>query len=440
MRRLATLIIILSLVVPLSGGAAASGQYSPGADLTPGQSVVDVGTYDARASHGETIAENTTTNKTLDVTVRAMSGDVDRVTSLPRLRNASEIGRTIAEDSHIIFQYQSEKLIDTGMFRDPPGKSLIYTETNENKTVHSLSISGTANATEFRNVTIDYSPNGSAAPSNLSNVTIENFGFDLTGNGQIEYSMKDEVENTTAIGPDKLKFTLGSSYKADSTDRVLVEYSGIANPVDPVSSNVTVKLGNRTTTGSINYEHAGEFGNHVDIDVTSPKFVTPMPFEYTVDNESESLYLIFDSESISANSTINITTNVGGEEAQDSLRSENSVQIAPVQGSLSLIGNPESVQAGTQVSVAIESNLAPGTEVSVWTKVESGMYASIRLRNIVIPDERVFQQQIGIPEPYNRNQSASSSVALLFIKDREVIDRRYPGENSSTEHSGVLRP
>lgn len=435
MRRLATLIITLSLVVPLSGGAVASGQYSPGADLTPGQSVVDAGTYDARASHGGTIAENTTTNKTLDVTVRAMSGDVNRVTSLSRLRNASEIGGTIAENSHIIFQYQSEKLLDAGMFRDPPGKSLIYTETNENRTAHSLSIPGTANATEFRNITIDYSPNGSAAPSNLSNATIDEFGFDLTGNGQIDYSMKDEVANSTVIGQEKLKFSLETEYKADETDRVLVKYAGINNPTNPEANNVTVELGNSTTVGEINYGRSGEFGNGIDIDISSPDFVTPMPFEYTIDNESDSLYLIFNSESVSANSTINITTTIGDEGTQNSLRSKDSVEIAPVQGSLSLIGNPENVQAGTQVSVAINTNLAPGTKVSVWAKVESGMHASIALRNIVIPTERVFQQQVSIPKLYNEGHSISDSdsIGFFLVNGRDIIDKEYLTENNSTE-------
>jgi hypothetical protein len=255
-----------------------------------------------------------------------------------------------------------------------PGQNLIFANDSAPgvKTTHRLRVSPDESVTTKR-VTINYDAGDGGVPPDLHRLSqnaLEEFGVDTNADGRIDRSVVLYVSNIRTDSSGRAVVTFDRPIELSASDQLLAEYS-VTNPDASGADDVTVTLGQDASaeTGTVVYGPAGQgtLGYGLDLRLVSDdgsEFVTPFSASSVTYDSASNLLVV----------TTNTTKlGVGSHEVRFRIRDDAQVgHPATTMVERLYVESPNAVITDVSaddetLSVAGETNLAPGTEL--WIRV-----------------------------------------------------------------------
>ncbi|WP_135663796.1 DUF7827 domain-containing protein [Halorhabdus rudnickae] len=279
---------------------------------------------------------------------------------------------------------------------NPPGENLVYADpaTPKEPTRHTARVEAGDRNETFKTVKITYATESGAVPRQLTGMNVQRVSIDSDGDGRPDRTLTGSVTGTTVgeAGTATVSFTDRHTLGANET--LYLEYDGLTNPSTDGTYAVSVTVGEHTHTGEVAYGPAGDgvFGNGVDVTVADEAgmFVDPMPFEYVLDGEVDTLYVTLPTDEPDT-MDVRLSKPNPTDGATDSLST--SVEVVP----RSISFDDHDLEDG-KLTVFGSSTLAPGSDVELYMHAENQFTSRLYDVRAVVNEQRGFQTSVDVSD------------------------------------------
>lgn len=361
-----------------------------------------------------------------DVSVRSLPASAS-MQSLTDIEQVNESGSSVAHKDSVVATFHAEGIQGPARLTDLPGNNLIYPASSQPaaRTTHTVQVSGDDGAESFRSVQIRYGEGDGGIPSRLPSASIQHFGIDSDGDGQIERSLQDRLGDISVQRAGVLTLPLDSSAQLNDSETLLIQYDGIGNPEKTGADQVAIAVGERVVDGEIEYglRGSGTLGNGLDLSVgeTARPTIAPLPVDIQLVPATDRLYVVYSgttAESHPAGSSLTISLEKparAGVGAQ-SLTTE----VAFVERQATLALGDESPLKSTGTTLSGTTSIAPGSTVYVTLReVETASPRSLTYPTVV-DSQGTFSVRV------NESTLADGQTFEVFVSDsRTEISPRY---------------
>ena len=300
------------------------------------------------------------------------------------LRALAPPNRTVANGDWAVVTFHASGLGGVARPDDPPAANLVYaTESapgaaSTHVVRHDVAVNGSPST-----VALDYGAGDGGTPGGLAQVSEAALavGYDTDGDGRVDVDVTPAIRHVTVPRSGTLSIALADAPPATAGDVLVVELP-VRNPEVERADDVAVSVDGRRTVGTVEYGLAGSgaLGNGLDLrlapvsgggSVGPAETVSPAIHEVVLDERRDTLSVVFDTRALDRGAhaaTLSLTPANPTVSTPRSLTTTFTVVDRQVSFARPA---PSFAVDGDAVSVAVETTLAPGSELTLHVTSQS---------------------------------------------------------------------
>jgi len=282
----------------------------------------------------------------------------------------------------------------TGPMRveNPPGGNLVYAAPSApgDPTRHTAQIEAGNRSLTFDAVEIRYATPDGVIPGQLTGMDVRRASIDSDGDGRADRELTGGIADATVREAGTATVTFTDRHTLDANETLYLEYDGLTNPDTDGTYPVAITVGEYTRWGTVAYGPAGDgvFGNGVDVTVDDEagEIVDPMPFEYVLDGESDTLYVTLPTDR-PATMDVGLRKPNPNDGTTDALST--TVKVVP----RSVSFDDHDLEDG-ELTVFGSTTLAPGSDIELYIHAENRFTSTLYDVRTVVDEEGQFRTTV----------------------------------------------
>ncbi|WP_211194965.1 DUF7827 domain-containing protein [Halorhabdus amylolytica] len=324
----------------------------------------------------------------------AAPGDLNVTDGAP-FESLPAVGSVAAGDLGVV-AFDADGLTGPMNVENPPGENLVYADpsTPGEQTRHTVQIDAGDRNVTFNTARITYATADGATPGRLTGVNVQRVSVDSDGDGRADRELTSSVAGTAVREAGTMTVSFDDRHTLGANETLYLEYDGLTNPTTDGTYSVSVTVGDYTQTGEVAYGPAGDgvFGNGVDVTVENDAgtIVDPMPFEYVLDGEDDTLYVTLPTDEPST-MDVGLTKPNPIDGTTDSL----STTVEVVERSVSF--DDHDLEDG-ELTVFGSTTLAPGSDVELYIHAENQFTSTLYDVRAVVDERRQFRTTVDVSD------------------------------------------